>query len=237
MGNYNRDDNRSGGGGFNRGFGGGGNRFDRGGNSGRPTMHKAVCSECGDDCEIPFRPTGNKPVFCSNCFGKQQDNGGGNRRSSGFGGDRRERRERPSFGDRQMYDAVCKKCGNNCQVPFRPSPGKDVFCDNCFEKGGVGKGGDSKDSGELLKQIKTLNYKIDKLIEALTPGILADMKKPETEKKEKSKKDKVKKEKVKKEKKEKIEATPKETKKTVAQKKETKPTKTVAKKASAKKKK
>ena len=31
----------------------------------------AVCSECGKDCELPFKPTSNKPVFCIDCFRKQ----------------------------------------------------------------------------------------------------------------------------------------------------------------------
>jgi CxxC-x17-CxxC domain-containing protein len=33
-----------------------------------------------------------------------------------------------------MYDAVCSECGNSCQIPFRPSNGRDVFCSRCFEK-------------------------------------------------------------------------------------------------------
>lgn len=36
-------------------------------------MHKATCSECGKMCEVPFRPTGEKPVFCSNCFGDKKE--------------------------------------------------------------------------------------------------------------------------------------------------------------------
>ncbi len=65
MGHFDRD-NRSGG---NRSFGGG-RSFggDRGGFGGRRPMHQAVCSKCGKDCEVPFRPTGDRPVFCSNCF-------------------------------------------------------------------------------------------------------------------------------------------------------------------------
>ena len=47
---------------------------DRGG--GRE-MHKAVCSNCGKDCEVPFRPSGEKPVYCSECFEKM---GGGSER-------------------------------------------------------------------------------------------------------------------------------------------------------------
>ena len=29
---------------------------------------------------------------------------------------------------------VCKDCGNECQVPFKPTEGKDVFCSECFAK-------------------------------------------------------------------------------------------------------
>ncbi len=59
-----------------RSFGG-----DRGGNRGggrdfdRPNsqMHSAICSECSSKCEVPFRPTGDKPVFCNNCFATKRD--------------------------------------------------------------------------------------------------------------------------------------------------------------------
>ncbi|MEI6316213.1 MAG: CxxC-x17-CxxC domain-containing protein [bacterium] len=37
-------------------------------------MHKAVCSECGKSCEVPFAPNGNKPVYCNDCFGKKKGN-------------------------------------------------------------------------------------------------------------------------------------------------------------------
>ena len=57
---------RSGGGG--RGFGGGRPSFNRGPRE----MHKAVCSECGKECEVPFKPTEGKPVFCRECFAKKR---------------------------------------------------------------------------------------------------------------------------------------------------------------------
>lgn len=73
---------------FNRGGDRGG---DRGGfrsrDRGPVTMHKAICSNCGQSCEVPFRPTGEKPVYCNNCFGKMRDSEGGGR-----GGDRGEER-------------------------------------------------------------------------------------------------------------------------------------------------
>jgi len=72
MGSYNRN-SRSGG----RGYGGGDFRRR---DSGRREMHKAVCDECGKDCEVPFRPSGGKPIFCSDCFERKE--GGGSQRSS-----------------------------------------------------------------------------------------------------------------------------------------------------------
>ena len=47
------------GGGFGRGGGGGG-----GGYGGPREMHKTVCSDCGQECEVPFKPTEGRPVYC-----------------------------------------------------------------------------------------------------------------------------------------------------------------------------
>jgi len=85
---------------------------------GRFDMHKAVCGECGANCEVPFRPTGERPVLCSDCFKKQ--GGGGSRSSRDSGRSSRDsgrssrfgdnRRERSSSRDRQSFDVVCDKC-------------------------------------------------------------------------------------------------------------------------------
>ncbi len=56
-------------GGFGGGFGGG-RRDDRGPSE----MFDAVCDECKRPCQVPFRPNGDKPVYCKNCFDKR---GGG----------------------------------------------------------------------------------------------------------------------------------------------------------------
>jgi len=114
MGNFNRDNKRPSGG-FSRGSGGGsrpfgggrgGSRF--GGRDEAKQMHKATCSECGAACEVPFRPTGDRPIYCSTCFSAQ---GGGEPRPSKFGG---ERRERSHFEDKQLFQATCDKCGTAC---------------------------------------------------------------------------------------------------------------------------
>lgn len=31
-------------------------------------MHAVTCDECGCETEVPFKPTGDKPVYCRTCF-------------------------------------------------------------------------------------------------------------------------------------------------------------------------
>lgn len=40
---------------------------------GNREMHDAVCSECGEDCKVPFRPKEGRPVYCRDCFAKKKD--------------------------------------------------------------------------------------------------------------------------------------------------------------------
>jgi len=35
-------------------------------------MHKAVCAECKKDTEVPFKPSGDRPVYCKDCFQKHK---------------------------------------------------------------------------------------------------------------------------------------------------------------------
>ncbi|HYD03711.1 MAG TPA: CxxC-x17-CxxC domain-containing protein [Alphaproteobacteria bacterium] len=57
--------------GFNRGGNGGGNGgFRR--DFGPREMHKATCSECGNECEVPFKPIEGKPVYCKDCYKKKK---------------------------------------------------------------------------------------------------------------------------------------------------------------------
>ena len=35
-------------------------------------------------------------------------------------------------GAREMFAAVCVECGKECQVPFKPTEGKPVYCSECF---------------------------------------------------------------------------------------------------------
>ncbi len=49
-----------------------GRGFDRNNRSRRDLeMTKVICSSCGEECEVPFKPTSSKPVYCRDCFAKQ----------------------------------------------------------------------------------------------------------------------------------------------------------------------
>jgi CxxC-x17-CxxC domain-containing protein len=162
---YSRNNNR----------GGRGGRFGGGRDGGRPSMHKTTCSDCSKSCSVPFKPTGSKPVFCSECFeGKEQgggrrdrDRGGrggsrGGRDRGGRGGDRRGR------SDREMFEVVCDSCGDDCKVPFKPSSGKDVLCSPCFEKAGNGK------SGANDKKMDIIVSKLDRILQILDGADIID---------------------------------------------------------------
>jgi len=38
----------------------------------RRPMYAVICYECGKDCELPFKPIGNRPVYCKECFAKRK---------------------------------------------------------------------------------------------------------------------------------------------------------------------
>ncbi len=45
-----------------------------GGFGGAPReMHPAVCAQCGSDTMVPFRPRGDRPVYCSDCFSSMRN--------------------------------------------------------------------------------------------------------------------------------------------------------------------
>lgn len=173
MGNFNRDrwnGNRDSGGNrdWNRG-GGFGRGSDRG--NGRTQMHRATCANCGKSCDVPFKPSGDKPVFCRECFNQQGD------RSDR--GERNDRFDRDGGFERKMFAVVCDNCGKKCEVPFRPTGDKEVFCNDCFNKGDKSEGRDRQKNKfreenkpvainkEMQQQLTNINDKLDRLLRAL----------------------------------------------------------------------
>lgn len=84
-------------------------------------------------------------------------------------------------GDRQMYKATCDECGRSCEVPFRPSGDKPVYCNDCFGDKRHGSSSTSQhifskpsprpasDSriDDIKRQLDALNSKVDRLLEMI----------------------------------------------------------------------
>lgn len=94
---------------FNNDRGSGGFKRKEWTNDRPAQLFKATCAECGKTCDVPFRPTGDKPVYCNDCFSKKRDGGDG-RPSRDYGApksfakrDFGARDARPSYGDRPAY--------------------------------------------------------------------------------------------------------------------------------------
>ena len=99
--------------------------------------------------------------------------GGGSRGGNGFGRD-----DRGPRGDRPMFTATCSNCGKECQVPFRPTNGKPVYCSDCFEKMGP-KREERGERGNFhapvvesnKAQLDMIVTKLDKIIRLLEPKV------------------------------------------------------------------
>ena len=54
--------------GTNAGSGSGGNNYQR-------VETKTVCSQCGKETTVPFKPTQGRPVYCRECFQQRRTMG------------------------------------------------------------------------------------------------------------------------------------------------------------------
>lgn len=117
-------------------------------------------------------------------------------RGGGFGGGNRDRGGRPSFGggrpnfrreDRgpvTMTKVICDGCKKPCEVPFRPTAGKPVYCNECFrgQSGSQDRAprrefndrpaerpsfSNNEGGSDVKKQLEMLNSKLDKLISSI----------------------------------------------------------------------
>ena len=101
---------------------------------------EVTCSDCGNQCTVPFVPRSNKPVYCSDCFRQNKpDDSRDDRRSGNDRYSRDDRGSRYSRDDRRSRDndredteVTCADCGNQCTVPFVPRSNKPVYCSDCF---------------------------------------------------------------------------------------------------------
>ncbi len=45
---------------------------NRGPQHGGKPMFQAVCADCKKNCEVPFRPSGERPTYCKECYSKRK---------------------------------------------------------------------------------------------------------------------------------------------------------------------
>ena len=115
-------------------------------------MHKATCSACGKTCEVPFRPTGEKPVYCKECFAER-----------GGGSDRPERSDRPS------YDRAPRKSFDNRFEPRAEAPRA--------ERAPEGNNDIKKQFEYVNSRLDKLTNLVERLLSASSPVAAAPAKK------------------------------------------------------------
>jgi len=106
-----------------------------------------TCSDCGEQFVFTERDQAfyadrgfSEPRRCPSCraakkaqrdagsgYGSSDSYGSRSYSGGGYGGG-----SSYSRGPREMFDATCSNCGKQTQVPFRPTQGKPVYCNECF---------------------------------------------------------------------------------------------------------
>lgn len=124
-------------------------------------------------------------------FGRRDSYSSGRDSSSKFG-DRPERKfDRESFSKEKssgftVHETVCDRCGVKCDVPFKPTNNKPIYCRSCFRKNNSGSSDRGTDRFEQFedrhatpsdrfenksnissKDLEQINQKLDKIMKAL----------------------------------------------------------------------
>jgi CxxC-x17-CxxC domain-containing protein len=102
-----------------------------------------TCTDCGKQFTFTaseqefYQSKGfSTPGRCPDCRAARKAARDGGSSSYGGGG---------SYGERQMYPAVCAQCGKDTQVPFQPRGDRPVYCSDCYrtQQGGSSSRGSS----------------------------------------------------------------------------------------------
>ncbi|MDD4939844.1 MAG: hypothetical protein PHE18_04475 [Candidatus Omnitrophica bacterium] len=67
-------------------------------------LFQAICAECHRECEVPFKPTGDRPVYCKDCFSRRKQAGpqGGSFQGRPQGGPFKEERDKGPGAEREF---------------------------------------------------------------------------------------------------------------------------------------
>ncbi len=131
----------------------GGDRGSRGGFGGGDRgfapkeMHPATCANCGKATEVPFRPSGERPVYCRDCFDAQKPEGD---------------RDFAPRNDRPHFDRPQRSFDREPRREFTPR--SDSRPDARSERPVADNSGDI---AGIKKQLDTLTTKLDRILNAL----------------------------------------------------------------------
>ena len=79
-------------------------------------LHKAICADCNKECEVPFKPSGDRPVYCKECFSKRK---AGNSFKGNTGGRPVEVKPVPESPSHKHHVREDRKPGRKKQAPIR----------------------------------------------------------------------------------------------------------------------
>ena len=102
-----------------------------------------TCSDCGTECQVPFVPRTNKPVYCSDCFrqNKPQDSGSdrGSRDDRGSRYSRDDRGSRYSRDDRSSRSSSGRESRKDSSSSRKPRNDKFLRKQESFYSNGSDK--------------------------------------------------------------------------------------------------
>lgn len=120
-----------------------------GGSDSRPSveMHEATCSQCNKSCQVPFKPNGRKPVFCSDCFRRDENQD-----------------DRPSYGEKRP--SFREDRGDRFERSFdRPERSYERA-----ERAPEPRQSNDRQLAEVLGEMRIMNSKLEAILKALTVG-------------------------------------------------------------------
>ncbi|NOZ12473.1 MAG: hypothetical protein GXO69_02350 [Acidobacteria bacterium] len=85
-----------------------------------PTLYTIICSMCGKEDRVPFKPTRGTAVLCHECFEVKK---------------RRKHRNREIM--RKVagrFKVICEHCGKEVELTYRRATEPVKLCDECYEK-------------------------------------------------------------------------------------------------------
>ena len=93
-----------------------------------------TCADCGTECEIPFIPKHDRPVYCSDCFRQNKPSQHDDYRNERQSRNNRNSRYSQDNARGESATVTCADCGTECEIPFIPKHDRPVYCSDCFRQ-------------------------------------------------------------------------------------------------------